>query len=1373
MIKFKALILILALFTIQQLSFAQNFTVTIKTDYCSVPGSVKLTANPDPASNDYFFTWNTIPIENTKDIVVNVAGQYTVTVKNGGGDEVTQTLNISSNLVVNGDFELGNVGFTSTYIYTNPGPDSLWQENRYTVDENPSFSHINFWGKDHTTNSGKFMIINGVGSSSVWSQKIDNLLSNTDYYFSAYAISLNSVNPFANLQFSVNGIQIGTVTGPLPSRPNNNNPPYDWTQFYGIWNSGSSNSVVLSIADLESALDGNDFGLDDISFGTITPLPLAINVNANKPCEGDALQLTTTIDGGKYPYSFSWTGPAGFTSELPNPVIPNVSMANAGSYTVNVTDGNSCSPPVSKDITVIVNPAITGGSITGASTTCAGSTSDLLTLAGNSGSVVNWQRSVAPFTTWTDIPNTEATFTSGILPQTTHFRAVVQNESCIGYSDAAIVIIDNTPPTITTIAENRTVECDGNGNSTELNAWLASNGGAIASDNISGISWTNNFTTLNSLCGASGSADVTFTAKDNCGNISSTIATFTIVDITAPILSSVPANVTVDCSAVPLAATLTASDNCDATPIVTFNEVRTEGACPNSYILTRTWTAKDACSNTSSVSQIITIQDLTAPVLSDAPANVTVECNAVPLAATLTAKDNCDATPIVTFNEVRTEGACPNSYILTRTWTAKDACSNTSSVSQAITVQDVTAPVLSDAPANVTVQCNAIPLAATLTASDNCDGTPIVTFNEVRTDGTCPNSYILTRTWTTKDACSNTSSVSQIITVQDVTAPVLSDAPANVTVECSAVPFAATLTATDNCDAAPAVTFKEVRSDGTCANSYILTRTWTATDACSNTSSVSQIITVQDVTAPTLSCPENITVNNDPGICGATITVPKPSVTENCGTALLINNFNHTSDASGLYPGGVTTVLWTVADDCGNASTCEMTVTVNDTEKPAITCPSSITLCSGEQPVLGTATATDNCDKAPIISNNAPSIFVVGTTTVIWTATDLHGNTSTCTQLVTISPKVTASAGSAATLCSTIPYQLSGATAANFASVAWSHNGHGSLSNSTILNPTYTPSAGETGSIEFTLTAKGLSECGNTEASDKFVLTIYPALNVNAGLDTIIGSGTSITLHSQVSGGSGVYVYKWSPAEFLVDNTKIKPVTVPLTNVTVFTLNILDELSRCNASDDVKISINDVIRPIARDDYARTDFTHSINVNVQANDSDPIGLGLTISISVDPKKGSAIVNEDGTITYTNLPNYTGKEIQDTLTYIICDKGAPSKCASARLIITISQERQEFEIFNLLTPNGDGKNDYWQINGIELYPNNEITLFNRWGDKINQYTGYNNTDKRWNGTNENKEFLPDGVYFYIIKLNDQNANPNTYKGWVYVRGKGGN
>jgi hypothetical protein len=118
---------------------------------------------------------------------------------------------------------------------------------------------------------------------------------------------------------------------------------------------------------------------------------------------------------------------------------------------------------------------------------------------------------------------------------------------------------------------------------------------------------------------------------------------------------------------------------------------------------------------------VITVQDTQAPVLSAAPANVTVECDAVPAAATLTATDNCDAPTVVTYAEVRTNGNCPSNYTLTRTWTATDACGNTSSKTQVITVQDTQAPVLSAAPADVTVECDAVPAAATLTATDNCN----------------------------------------------------------------------------------------------------------------------------------------------------------------------------------------------------------------------------------------------------------------------------------------------------------------------------------------------------------------------------------------------------------------------------------------------------------------------------------------------------------------------------------------------------------------------------------------------------------------------------------------------------------------------------
>ena len=69
-----------------------------------------------------------------------------------------------------------------------------------------------------------------------------------------------------------------------------------------------------------------------------------------------------------------------------------------------------------------------------------------------------------------------------------------------------------------------TVECDGAGNTADLNAWLASNGGAVASDICSGlVTWSNDFISLSDLCGATGSASVIFTATDDCGNTSATI----------------------------------------------------------------------------------------------------------------------------------------------------------------------------------------------------------------------------------------------------------------------------------------------------------------------------------------------------------------------------------------------------------------------------------------------------------------------------------------------------------------------------------------------------------------------------------------------------------------------------------------------------------------------------------------------------------------------------------------------------------------------------------------------------------------------------------------------------------------------------------
>ena len=85
---------------------------------------------------------------------------------------------------------------------------------------------------------------------------------------------------------------------------------------------------------------------------------------------------------------------------------------------------------------------------------------------------------------------------------------------------------------------------------------------------------------------------------------------------------------------------------------------------------------------------------------------------------------------------------------------------------------------------------------------------------------------------------------------------------------------------------------------------------------------------------PTITCPGDITVNNDPGLCSANVTVPIPVASDNCSVASLLNDFNGTGDATDTYPIGVTTVIWTATDAIGLTATCSMTVDVVDNENP-------------------------------------------------------------------------------------------------------------------------------------------------------------------------------------------------------------------------------------------------------------------------------------------------------------------------------------------------------------------------------------------------------------------------------------------------------
>ena len=148
---------------------------------------------------------------------------------------------------------------------------------------------------------------------------------------------------------------------------------------------------------------------------------------------------------------------------------------------------------------------------------------------------------------------------------------------------------------------------------------------------------------------------------------------------------------------------------------MTFSEVST--VVDGCGTITRTWTATDACGNTTTATQVITVEDIIAPVLNNVPAAIISQCGAVPAPATVTATDNCDLDVPVTFSEVST--VADGCGTITRTWTATDACGNTTTATQTITVEDNIAPVLNNVPAAITAQCGAIPAPATVSATDN------------------------------------------------------------------------------------------------------------------------------------------------------------------------------------------------------------------------------------------------------------------------------------------------------------------------------------------------------------------------------------------------------------------------------------------------------------------------------------------------------------------------------------------------------------------------------------------------------------------------------------------------------------------------------
>lgn len=295
---------------------------------------------------------------------------------------------LGANLVYNGDFSVGDVGFQSSYIYGTGGSYGLLSnEGQYAIASSPRLAHTNFVVcNDHTlgTPAGSMMVVNGASTPNVtiWSQNI-TVQPNTDYQFSTWAMTAFSQNP-GQLRFMINGIQIGNIFT-LPSNT------CQWQQFYATWNSGANTNIQIAITNQNTNVSGNDFAIDDIEFTpvcnyydeiviTMPPKPIIITGPDVTVCAGENVQLSASSATPNLTYTWN---PGSITGATIN-ITPTIS----GTYTVRGAGTNGCtSDPKTVSVSVNLKPVL---SIAGNDTICFGDNTTLTVTSSIANTTFNW-----------------------------------------------------------------------------------------------------------------------------------------------------------------------------------------------------------------------------------------------------------------------------------------------------------------------------------------------------------------------------------------------------------------------------------------------------------------------------------------------------------------------------------------------------------------------------------------------------------------------------------------------------------------------------------------------------------------------------------------------------------------------------------------------------------------------------------------------------------------------------------------------------------------------------------------------------------------------------------------------------------------------
>ncbi len=612
---------------------------------------------------------------------------------------------------------------------------------------------------------------------------------------------------------------------------------------------------------------------------------------------------------------------------------------------------------------------------------------------------------------------------------------------------ATVFVLDHEEPVLVKPAEDLLAVCSYN-TPHDFEDWLNSQGGAIAEDQCSNVSWST-IPANPQLPLACDEIEVTFVATDGCGWQVSTSATFELIDCHPPVITEQPVDMTIECPN-DIDSALNdwlsnnggamAEDACGTNIFWMTDPMNPELSddCGNTGSVTVVFIAKDDCGNEAMTeAATFTVTDNTPPVFTFVPDDITLDCNDDPVFGTPVAEDAC-GTVTITSEDTETGSDCDGTA--TRTWTATDECGNTATASQTVTFSDTTPPTFTSVPDDQTIECVDDVSFGTPEATDDCGMVSISSSDntELKVEGGFsgdqevppsgsdgsgmtmgtynPGTGKLMIEVSFSGLSGNTQAAHIHRGEEGENGPVVFVLPIPTDVTSGDFSYMVDLDTDQAADledenyyinihteAFPAGEIRAQLFVKDCIGST--TRTWTATDDCGNTATASQTISFSDTQAPVPSeMPDDITVS-----CGEDVVfADDPTWTDNCDTDIFISIEDLTEDDPDFCI--VYVRAWSAIDDCGNLGTTKQRIFVEDSEPPVFTyVPPVLDIdCmvppfDFEEPI-----AEDNCGEVTLTYvDEAPngSICDIGAAYVrAYTATDDCGNTATVDVVIWVDP---------------------------------------------------------------------------------------------------------------------------------------------------------------------------------------------------------------------------------------------------------------------------------------------------------------------------------------------------------------------------------